>query len=79
MEFTTIDDAQERLTLWREQAKAAPQRGPGAAVRRRVRDLELLLSVVAKRAQEAQRAANDLQGWLDSQAGETEEAANAEA
>lgn len=74
MEFTTIEDARERLSLWREQAKVAPQRGPGSAVRRRVRDLEILLSIAAKRAHEAQRAASDLQGWLDTQAAEPEEA-----
>lgn len=68
--ITTITQAHELLAVWREEARTAPQRGPQASVRRRVRDLELLLSITSKRVHEAQRAVSDLEFWLSSQTSE---------
>lgn len=69
---TTLELAAEKLATWKDQARTAPQRGPQAAVRRRVRDLEILLSITAKRASEAQRAAEDLATWLAAQEGQSD-------
>lgn len=78
--FTTIESAGATLADWRAAARAASTRHQEAALRRRVRELELLLSIASKRACEAARAASDLRDWLAEQAPgvavEIEEAAN---
>lgn len=80
--FTTIESANATLADWRAASRAAATRHQEAALRRRVRELELLLSIASKRACEAARAASDLRDWLAAQSAsvaietETEEAAN---
>lgn len=58
--MTALEVATHTLERWRQQAQNAPLRGPGAAPRQRVRELELLVSVAAKRVNEADRACSDL-------------------
>ena len=76
MDITTIEKAAATLAEWKERARNAPARGPQASLRRRVRDLEILLSITAKRVSEAQRASADLAAWLAAQTAGAEEAAN---
>lgn len=64
-----LEVANTTLERWRQQAQQAPLRGPGAAPRQRVRELELLVSVASKRCIEAKRASDDLLTFITEQEG----------
>lgn len=64
---TSIATAAATVDLWRAAARVAPTKTEEAAIRRRIREAEVLLSIARKHFYAASRAAADLNDWLADQ------------